>query len=319
MLDKSVVNMEHSLNILWSYAYLKNPSDLFNVLSLCDSANILIDSGAFTAYMAGKTIDVKTYSEFCKNHLHGKVWQYIALDRVKDAKVTAENLDYMVAQGLRPMPVFQINEDFSRMKYLTEVNPHVCVAGGVGTNDDYIRHRYQSAFKASDYKAKIHALGYLRFPDVFRLPLFSGDSCSFAAGQMWGSFQRFSPRLGVVSNTLAQVKKSPDWLQFIAKCGLTREDVLKESFNKGTGSFLTCATLFAHVQFSKFCLEKNFRYFFAIPNKQWVAILASVLGSANKNYFNYKECSNTLTELRKMSDQERAPLITSLLRKYNSL
>lgn len=312
----------HRFNILWSYAYLKNDRSYDVIQQLGTCANVLIDCGAFTAWMTGKEITIDEYIKVCKQRLHGKVWQYIALDKIRVPAETRTNLQKMLDAGLTPMPVWVEGMDENEIPGLVDINEHICVPGGTKSSDDFIYHRIQTAHKVTNGRAKSHALGFLRFPDIFRLPLFSGDSSTFSNGSRFGVFARFSPDKGVVGMRLDQVRKSPEFLQHMLKCSVPKDHLYSEKLHTGGASFLTFNTVFAHVKYSQFCLAKGFRYFWAVPDVAWLNRICSVLNSYQNTHFNFVECLNTFNTLQDMAKNWETnsgrylATIAAMVRKY---
>ena len=307
------------LNILWSYAYLKNEKSYSLIRALPEVSNILIDCGAFTAWMTGKEITIEKYIEVCKQRFHGKVWQYIALDKIRVPAETRTNLAKMLDAGLTPMPVYVEGMDLTEIPVMVKLNQHICVPGGTKSSNDFIHHRIQSAHKASEGKAKIHALGFLRFPDVFQLPLFSGDSSSYSASSRFGKFFRFSPRTGPSSHSFEKVTKSQEFLQYINRCNVPKDLLYSKMFNSGEKSFLVLNTVFIHIQYSRFCLERGFKYFWAISEIAWVNKIAAVLNAWQVDHFDYPLALETFDHLQKLTqnnDERYESLVIDLLRKY---
>jgi len=302
-------------NFLFSYAYLwdedvkrskKTGEDKTyqcrqkqledTALELSSYSDVLIDCGAYTAYTRGKEIPIDRYIADCKRY-HGKVWQYIQLDKVRNPSVTKTNLDKMLHAGLRPMPVLQIGESFERMPALVKINPWVCCAGGVYTPAQWIHHRYQQAFKASHGKANIHALGFLRYPDVFQLPIKSGDSSAYYNGMKYGWLVMFDRREGMIQIHNTNIKKKgsrgidPRFIVYMEQCGLKPEDVVSGTYNHGQRSFMTLACVHAYLRFASFCAEKDFKFFFVIIDFMNLMGIMCVNAFNKGNYFDYKQAA----------------------------
>lgn len=252
--------------------------------------DVLIDSGAFSAYNSGAEISLDEYIEYCHKYYHSNSWQYIQLDKIKQPDVSEKQLHVMVQNKLKPMPVLVAGMDFSNMKDYTEINNHVCVAGGVGTADKYIYYRYQQAFKESNGKAKIHALGFLRFPDLYQLPIYSGDSSTYAVGSMFGSMQKFDERKGIISliSSGGSLLKSPNTFmknldhtthKFLLQCNVDiRDSIIKGTFCNGGFSVTCFITILAYINYSYAAKLANRKVFLAVSDISWlVKILLTTL------------------------------------------
>lgn len=310
-------------NFLFSYAYLweedkkiaKSGEEKIykhrakqleeTALVLSGYSDILIDSGAYTAYTKGKEIPLKRYIADCKRY-QGKVWQYIQLDKVRNPEVTRKNLKIMVDSGLRPMPVFQMGEKFERMQDLVKINKWICCAGGVYAPQKWIWHRYQQAFKASGGLANIHALGFLRFPDVFKLPIKSGDSSAYYNGMKYGWLINFDKREGLVQVHTSKIKQRGSagiddrFLKYMYNCGIRTEDITNGTYNHGQKSFVTLASVHAYLNFAKFCAEKNFKFFFVIIDFMNLLGILSVNANTHGDYFDYRRAAAMYEGLQDM-------------------
>ncbi len=217
-----MLTKKHSrVNILISYAYLRSAPAIQEFIDCAyPYCNILIDSGAFSNFWAkvksakgqktGKPVTLDEYISYIKTNLDKKVWQYIALDVAKDAKASNRNLAAMVDAGLTPMPVYVEGNSADDVSGIMQINKRVCVAGGVSSNDHYIRNRYKTVYEASDKTAKIHGLGFGRFPDIFCVPIRSDDSSTFATGSRFGNVCRYSKVSGFVNGNWKLLKPDAD-------------------------------------------------------------------------------------------------------------
>src|SRR3990167_5875364 len=53
-------------NILFSYAFVKKPQQLLDLLGDWKPEKIIIDSGAFSVWSNGGKVDLNAYAQFCK-------------------------------------------------------------------------------------------------------------------------------------------------------------------------------------------------------------------------------------------------------------
>lgn len=296
-------------NFLFSHYYLKN---FFKeiVLSITDVSNVLIDSGAFSAFTLGKEINLNNYIDVCLKDYHGKVWQYIQLDKVRNPEVTHKNLKIMVDRGLQPMPVFTMNDDYSIIPEMVSINPYLCVAGGVKSSDNYIFRRYQQVNKVSEGKAKIHGLGFLRFPALYQLPLYSGDSSSFMSGAMWGKIYLYTRKRGVhkVAANLGKLRCDPKkykdhidstCVTFLKNCNI---DVVKEIASDtlcvGMSSVSNFCTINSYINFCNDA-EKfyNRKIFLAFANPGSLICVLSVIKAKRGEYYDHSVATSYFDRL----------------------
>ena len=283
-------------NILVSYAYLRK-SDTFAdvVLKLSEAGyiNLLIDSGAFTVYKSGGKILLKDYIEACK-HYHDRCWQYVTLDVVGNYKATLENFKIMRNQNLNPMGVLTTDMDLSELDTLIRDNKHIGVPGGTITKGDFTKKRFQDVHRYTEGKAKIHGLGYVKYPEMYQLPLTTVDSSSSEAGKRFGAIKTFDSHKGFVDNwstkdiKQAQASKIPPKLkQLWIQAGLSPNDRLKDDYYTGVNSFNNYEIVNAYLDMQAFSKLKGLEYFFVCGNLHTVATICAVIKS-RKKYGNYK-------------------------------
>lgn len=90
---------------------------------------IMLDSGAYSAWKRGTPINLEDYMEFIR---WSGIRQYINLDVVGDPEATARNQATMEAAGLKPIPVFHYGEPWEVLRQLVDRYPLVGLGGHVG-------------------------------------------------------------------------------------------------------------------------------------------------------------------------------------------
>lgn len=122
---------EVPLNILVAYPYLK--ADVLKIIEeRKDDIRLLVDSGAFTAWKAGKEIKVEDYEEFI-NNLPVKPWRYFTLDVIGDPQGTEDNYKYLLSKGMNPIPIFTRGESLDIIDEYYKTSDVVGLGGLVGT------------------------------------------------------------------------------------------------------------------------------------------------------------------------------------------
>lgn len=309
-------------NLLVSCAYVwGNPKFYQLIDAIGDYCNILIDSGAFTVFweelraIAGKEKRDRTdffqdYLRDCKEHFHGRVWQYIALDVIRNPTGTMKNLHEMVDGGLRPMPVYVEGASEADLSYCLDVaGGRLCVAGGVQTNDHYIRNRYKEVKRISGGRSKIHGLGFGRWPDIFQLPIASADSSSYATGSMWGSITIYSRLDGFINIHHSEIKKPKPGkidkrikiLRFlIEKCGVKERDLYDPSFLRTHVGIPHLIGQYAYLLFMQHCSEAGVDYFVAAPSLELATSLIVHLYATDGDQFDFYAAREKRLELRQL-------------------
>lgn len=182
-----------SFNVLATFAAIA-PSKRFNdtlmELSASGTINLMIDSGAFTKFNAKGSYDFITLDNYCDylQKYGAAAEKYVMLDVVGNAAQSKANYEIMVQRGLRPMFVATMfDKDFDYIKSTYAINENICVAGGVTTKGPWMIKRFQDVYYKTGEQAKIHGLGYVTMPNMFRLPLTSVDSSSWKSGRRYGN------------------------------------------------------------------------------------------------------------------------------------
>lgn len=164
-------------------------------------ADVFLDSGAFTAYMHGKPVDLARYCAYI--HEYGDVvTAYASLDVIGDWRMSAQNLDIMRAAGLKPVPTFHRGSPLSELDRLASEHAYIAL-GGLGDGTQKI-HR-QTSDNLSPYldavwcvlqrhwPIKVHVFGVAATQWVLeRYPFYSADSATVSIGARLGTYARFS-------------------------------------------------------------------------------------------------------------------------------
>lgn len=101
-------------NLLISYWYFKNKNLEEWVRNLGYLPNIILDSGAWSAYNQDKRIDFKKYIDYI-NKYKEYICEYMNLDEIGDSDISYWSYLIMKKKGLNPTPVYHYGED---LKYL---------------------------------------------------------------------------------------------------------------------------------------------------------------------------------------------------------
>lgn len=170
-------------------------------------ANILLDSGAFSAFRRNTEIDLNAYIDYCKRHEH-EVDAYVALDSLpgengtmdhsqatieKSAAKSYENLQIMKAAGLKPIPVFHQGERFEWLdRMLEDGETYIGISPYLRSHQNEIIQWADKAFsRITDSKGrpyiKTHGFGVTACNLCTRYPWYSVDSTSWSVGGGFGS------------------------------------------------------------------------------------------------------------------------------------
>lgn len=173
---------DQRINILVAYPYMK--SEVISILhENRDRVRFLLDSGAFTAWKAGKQIELDDYCRFLES-LPFEPWRYFTLDVIGDPKRTVKNYETMVSRGFSPIPIFTRGEDPSYLEDYYKTSQVVGIGGLVGTerNKGFVK-----GIMSLVRGRKTHLLGFtnLQFLKVYRP--YMADSSTWVLGAKFGA------------------------------------------------------------------------------------------------------------------------------------
>ena len=228
--------------MLLSYAYLRKMSD-DQLAWIFGNPHVefLIDSGGFTALNAGEEIPLSDYIAWLHKWKE-KLFGYVALDKLGDPETSDRQLQVMLKEGLKPVPVHVRGDDEARMDQLFEWSDWVAQGGfrrphkGWGSVE-YVKQKMHWAKGRN-----VHWLGYTRSDMVLGFRPYSCDSSNQAAGRIWGQCQVYRG-LGKI-----QSGRHHDWLarpfdlglaNLVAAAGFTRNDFYNKQLWRSTGVPLT--------------------------------------------------------------------------------
>ena len=299
-------------NILVSYAYLRKNKYMQELVIACSPyVDFLLDSGAFTDRWSTfrshassgvySPISLEEYMKFC-HRVKSDIWQYIALDVIRNPKRTKENLSDMVKDGLKPMPVFVEGFTTSELGNLLSVNDRLCVAGAIGADIAYVHKRYQDVFDASGGTAKIHALGYGRYPEMKHAAISTADSSSATTGERYGAVFIFDEIHGMKSTNYRKLSaskggaESPQsrYLHYMQeKLGVSVERLTDRNFfiSKEKYSIPTAVSYYSYMMMAenvKSSRKKPKNYFSAITIPKALLTIASIVKNTTANGIDYE-------------------------------
>lgn len=115
-------------NILLSYWYFKSKS----LSEFCEqigyTPNILLDSGAYSAFTKNKTVNILDYMNFID--ANSIVKNYISLDVIGDTLLTIAFYDIMRIKGYDPIPVYHYGDDEEVLNHYLSCGAKTVALGG---------------------------------------------------------------------------------------------------------------------------------------------------------------------------------------------
>jgi hypothetical protein len=195
--------MSYPLNLLVAYPYMQGQLQVLK--ENADILRLLVDSGAFTAWKAGKQIELDDYCRFIEQ-LPVEPWRYFTLDVVGDPEGTLHNYETMLKRGFKPVPILTRGEDPSVLEDYYKTSDVLGIGGLVGTsgNRGFVR-----GIMRHIGKRKVHWLGFTAFDFVKVYRPYMCDSSSWTSGSRFGTFDLYMGRGRMRKLTKADMAEAP--------------------------------------------------------------------------------------------------------------
>lgn len=221
------------LNLLVAYPYMK-PDVIQLIKEEQHRIRFVLDSGAFTAWKAGKTINVDDYCRFIES-LPITPWRYFSLDVVGDPHGSMKNYEVMLSRGFKPIPVFTRGEDPSVLDDYYKTSDVVGIGGLVGTegNKGFVKGIMERVAGR-----RVHLLGFTSLPFLKVYKPYMADSSSWEMGARFASCPLYlgggQPLVSLRKATIHKQLEDHRIRRAIEQCGLNPNDFLvKENWNGG--------------------------------------------------------------------------------------
>lgn len=167
--------------------------------------DLMLDSGAFSAWLRGVTIPIKDYIAYVKRWEH-ILGCYISLDVIPgthgiartteegeiSSEATYKNHQIMRDAGLSPIPVFHQGEDPERLlQYIEDGEDYIAISPWKDVPASVQRAWLDKAFTMLTDKhgrpyVKVHGFATTNPPLLFRYPFYSVDSTTWSLGPGYG-------------------------------------------------------------------------------------------------------------------------------------
>lgn len=146
-----------------------------------------LDSGAFTAFTKGVSINIDEYITFIKATKDN--WNvYAVLDVIGDWEATGKNQRYMESKGLQPLPTFHYGSPLEELKRMVEEYDYIALGGLVplSLQRKKMENWLDVCFSIIRTKSKVHGFGINSIWVWRRYPFYSVDATSWNQGMKFG-------------------------------------------------------------------------------------------------------------------------------------
>lgn len=204
--DRERQVLETLPHILESYHYVGKQKSVDAMRD--NKAQVFIDSGAFSAFTLGITIDIAEYCNYIKRNAdiirkEDGVVMASVLDGIGDPLLTYRNQLTMESLGAKPLPCFHAGEDERYLEWYVKNYDYITLGGMVGSSTkalcvwlDRMWERYLTDGSGRP-RLKVHGFGITAVPIMERYPWHSVDSSSWIQSAAFGSI--ISPDHGPLS------------------------------------------------------------------------------------------------------------------------
>lgn len=171
-------------NYLFSFAVDAKQMSNINPLD-----NVIIDSGAFSVWNKGGTIDIDKYLEFCNSRSSN--YTFINLDVIPKTGSKQKDIDKCCEQSFENfiylkervkgivMPVYHYGDNIMWLKKYMEHTDYIGISPANDTHENIKREFLNTVFNITKADVKCHGLGYSSFKGLALYPFFSVDSISY--------------------------------------------------------------------------------------------------------------------------------------------
>lgn len=220
------------LNLLVAYPYM-TPDLVATIKANAATVRFVLDSGAFTAWKAGKEIKLDDYCRYIES-LPFEPWRYFVLDVIGNPKATMDNYETMLKRGFKPVPIFTRGEDPSCLDDYYKTSDVVGIGGLVGTqgNKGFVK-----GIMGLVGQRKCHWLGFTNLNYVKHYRPYMCDSSTWEMGARYGQITVYMGGGQCVllrQKTIVQDLKKPAIVTAIKALGFDPYSLMKKEHWAGS-------------------------------------------------------------------------------------
>lgn len=229
------------LRVLISYAY-KSTLDGAVAKYKPGEVDLMVDSGAFTAFTKGKKISLEEYTDWLIEHKQ-HVTTGVVLDVIGDWKGTARNHERMLnrlPEGFPLKPVWHSTSPISELERLCKEYDYIGIGGLVSMSLNvkaFMQHMIRVHKVADKYGTKLHGLGVTGETAMLRLPWNTVDSSSWLSGSRYGRLRLRDASMKSVAYKPGEPMK-PDVAALLRLYGGNTSELRSKGYGLSSGGFV---------------------------------------------------------------------------------
>jgi len=190
---------------------------------------LMADSGAFSAYSLGASIDIHEYAAWIKRWKH-LFDSYANLDVIGSAQETLDNQHRLEDMGLHPLPVFHVGEPWEYLERYLEKYNYIALGGMAAYSISRKRKLIPwiiKAFKMLGVGQGYHGFGTTGWVIMKSFPWWSVDSSSWSSVVAYGHGHVFSITKGLFQFAICNVRSCFNVRHDLTRLGFHWEDFAK--------------------------------------------------------------------------------------------
>lgn len=189
-----VIGEVHPYGLMSYHSFTKTDSRREEFFQETDQVirELILDSGAFSAFTKGIEIPIDEYANFLDRYGNHFI-RYANLDSIGDPAKTMENQMELERMGFSPLPVFHQGSDFKILEEMAERYDYIGLGGMVkksAKRSDLIEW-LDRCFYLTRGRVKFHGFGMTSYPLMLRYPFYSIDSTTWLTGSSFTDVYRF--------------------------------------------------------------------------------------------------------------------------------
>jgi hypothetical protein len=166
--------------LLLSYFYFRRKSLGDFIDSLGYQPEIMIDSGAWSAFNSGVEISIVNYMNYLQENLRrGLIDQYVSMDVIGDSELSLFFWNIMRKKGFSPIPVYHYKENEKYLKYYAKRTDLIAIGGTVPESNKTTVAEWTRLIVWTYPEIKFHLLGSSSRKIIDTVDLYSVDSSTW--------------------------------------------------------------------------------------------------------------------------------------------